>query len=122
MSNFTLKPGLTSVFLPGVGRVPPGRVLEGDQYRRFVPAFLVEVVGTAAPAPAPTLKAVKPAVSSPPSPAPVPEPKASEAPQAPKASTVPVAPESPPTVAPGIIPPAPAASVKAEKDKKKKKG
>jgi hypothetical protein len=117
MSSFTLKPGLTTVFLPGAGRVQVGATLVGEQFRRFVPLFLVEIPETkAAPV---AVAAVKP------TPAPkVPTPKEPEpvlAPVEPPASVD--APKSPPAEAPAIIAPAPSAPVRpVEKEKKKKKG
>jgi len=43
MASFKLNPQAGMVFLPGHGRVKPGDVLVGDQYRQFTPNLLVEV-------------------------------------------------------------------------------
>lgn len=43
MRRFQKKPDVTFVFIPGVGRVAEGRVLEGDEFAKFVPSLLVEV-------------------------------------------------------------------------------
>jgi hypothetical protein len=43
MSKFKLKPGLLAMFLPGIGKLGPEGFVEGEQYQRFVPQFLVEV-------------------------------------------------------------------------------
>jgi len=43
MPRFKLNPKAGMVFLPGHGRVKPGDVLVGEQFRRFTPNLLVEV-------------------------------------------------------------------------------
>lgn len=43
MRRFVKKPGAAFVVIPGVGRLKPGQVLEGDEYERFVPLLLVEL-------------------------------------------------------------------------------
>lgn len=43
MPCFKLNPEAGMVFLPGHGRVKPGDVLMGEQFRRFVPHLLTEV-------------------------------------------------------------------------------
>ena len=58
------------VYLPGVGKLRDGQVVEGEQYARYCPQFLE-----------PTTEAVtagKAAVAPPPPPAPVPEPEVVE--------------------------------------------
>lgn len=123
MSSFTLKPGLTTVFLPGTGRVQVGSTLVGEQFRRFVPSFLVEIPETKAPPVAEVAAVVAERVKPTPAPkAPTPkEPEPVLAPIEPLVSAD--APKSPPAEAPAIISPAPSAPVRpVEKEKKKKKG
>lgn len=131
MGNFTLKPGASAVFLPGAGRVLPGVVLSGEQFRRFVPQFLVEMPeaqvetkAAAAHPPAVIHLAAAPKEVPPPAPpsqeaaAPVPsEPVKKPAPSAPAAKP---APESPPAEAPAIMPSAGSESARREKSQKKK--
>lgn len=117
MSSFTLKPGLSAVFLPGAGRVAPGIVVTGEQFRRFVPQFLVE-----APKPpvAPqALSASKPVTVTPP-PAIVPDAPVvvSVAPAA--EAVAPVSAPAAPTVAPTTTPAV--ASTDKKKEKKDKRG
>ena len=51
MRRFQKKPEVTFAFIPGVGRVGPGQVLEGDRFAVFVPSLLVEIpAAPAAPA------------------------------------------------------------------------
>lgn len=76
MSKFALKPGLSLALLPMAGKVAPGMILEGDQYRKFVPQFLVEVVDLGAATPAEPEKKSPPPVIVPPPPAPAPAPAA----------------------------------------------
>ena len=110
MSSYSLKPGLTQVFLPGVGRVTPGMTITGDNLQRFVPQFLVEVVEVA------------PAVIILPVPEPEPEPEPVVAPKvvpAPKASA-PV-PESPKTEAPANMRPTVSEPIRPKEKKEKKR-
>src|SRR4051812_16141946 len=88
MDRFILKAGLSVVFLPGIGRVAANQVLEGEQFRRFVPLFLVE-------APVAVIPANPPDVIIPPAP-----------------------PEPPPAIAPVTLPevPPPAVPVESAKD------
>lgn len=44
MRKFTLKPDLSFAVIPGTGRIVPKQVLEGEQYARFVPSLLVELL------------------------------------------------------------------------------
>ena len=67
MRRFKKKPELSFVVIPGLGRISDDRVLEGDQYAKFAPSILVEVL----PAPAAPLKEPAPAVLIPPPPPPV---------------------------------------------------
>jgi hypothetical protein len=63
MRRFKKKPELGFVVIPGLGRVTGDTVLEGDQYAKFCPSLLVEVLdGTKAPTNALLLDAA-PAVS-----------------------------------------------------------
>lgn len=125
MGNFTLKPGASAVFLPGAGRVLPGVVLSGEQFRRFVPQFLVEMPEAktaAAHPPAVIHLAAAPKEVPPPAPkeeaAPVSsEPVKKPAPSAPAAK---LAPESPPAEAPAIMTPAAGEPARREKSPKKK--
>jgi hypothetical protein len=59
MPRFKLNPEAGMVFVPGHGRVKPGDILMGEQYRRFTPNLLVEVPD---PPPAPPMetRVVKP--------------------------------------------------------------
>ena len=84
MRKFTLKPELSFAVIPGTGRVAPKQVLEGEQFARFVPSLLVELLEepkAAAVVPPPAPKKVLEAPPPPPAPvlveAPVskPEPK-----------------------------------------------
>jgi hypothetical protein len=43
MGQYKLKPGIESAYIPGSGRVLPGRVLTGD-LQKFVPSLLTEVL------------------------------------------------------------------------------
>lgn len=43
MAKFKLNPQLTLTYLPGIGKMDGARVVEGEQFRKFVPAFLVEI-------------------------------------------------------------------------------
>lgn len=43
MASFKANPESGSVFLPGHGRVRPGEILMGEQWRKFAPGLLVEV-------------------------------------------------------------------------------
>lgn len=100
--RYVLKPGLNALFLPGVGRVSPGQVLEGEQYARFVPNFLALAPGTAAEAiPDPKLATVTPIT-----PAVVPSPRV-EPPVPPVAPvpTTPVVVEPVVAVAPVVVTP-----------------
>lgn len=113
MSSYKLKPGLSSVFLPGAGKVTTKTILTGEQYQRFVPQFLVEVLeevvlapaapfavfvpeSVVAPAPAPEpvvpapVPASEPVVVPEPAPEPIPEPV--------------VAPVSEPVIVPEYVP------------------
>jgi hypothetical protein len=62
MRRFQKKPELTFAFIPGVGRLAAGQVLEGDQYVRFVPSLLVELPALPV-APVPSAPKVTPAVT-----------------------------------------------------------
>ena len=53
MRRFVKKPEATFVVIPGVGRINEGRVLEGEDFAKFVPSLLVELLEEPAPAPAP---------------------------------------------------------------------
>lgn len=77
--KFRKRPELHSCALPGIGVVPEGKILEGDEYAKFCPSLLVEVpesevVKVAAPSPPPP-------PPPPPKPAPKPEPKPEPAPE-----------------------------------------
>lgn len=61
MRRFKKKPELSFVVIPGVGRVSDDRVLEGDQFAKFAPSILVEVL----PVPSAPLKEPAPVVSRP---------------------------------------------------------
>jgi hypothetical protein len=109
MSNYKLKPGLTSVFLPGAGKVTTKTVLTGEQYQRFVPQFLVEapetspVTGGAVSPPPVAVPTLTPAVA----PVPVAEATPERTPElvvvtAPEADAAPE-PVSEPVVAPSPI-------------------
>lgn len=107
MSNYKLKPGLSSVFLPGAGKVTVKTVLTGEQYQRFVPQFLVEVLEEAVQAPAAPFAVVVPV----PEPEPIVAPAAAPAPMvAPEAIVAPepvpelvIAPEPAPEPAPESV-------------------
>jgi len=43
MASFKLNPEAGMVFIPGHGRVRPGDVFMGENYRRYAPNLLVEV-------------------------------------------------------------------------------
>jgi hypothetical protein len=43
MASFKANPAAGSVFLPGHGRVRPGEILMGEEWRKFAPGLLVEV-------------------------------------------------------------------------------
>jgi hypothetical protein len=78
MASFTLKSGVSAAFFTGVGRVVAGQILTGEEFRRFVPAILVETATAevvAAPV-ASVITEVRPAApvqAAPPVPAVVPE-------------------------------------------------
>ena len=110
MSSYSLKPGLTQVFLPGVGRVTPWMTITGDNLQRFVPQFLVEVVEVA------------PVVITLPEPEPEPEPVvAPKVVPAPKASAPAPVPESPKTEAPANMRPTVSEPIRPKEKKEKKR-
>lgn len=99
MDRFTLKPTLRIAFIAGVGQVRQNQVLVGEQFRKFVPAILVEIqdpvetpVDVAAAPPAVIIPdppvAVEPEVVSEPKQPPVEEP-------APEIAQEPVTPQEP---------------------------
>jgi len=42
--RFRMRPGLNEVVLPGGGKILSGTLLEGDQYARWCPQFLMELL------------------------------------------------------------------------------
>jgi len=100
MSSYKLKPGLSSVFLPGAGKVTTKTVLTGEQYHRFVPQFLVEALEEVVLAPAAPFAVFVP---EPVVPAPAPEPVVPAPVPAPEPVVVPE-PVPEPAPAPVIVP------------------
>lgn len=68
MRKFIKKPDITFAVIPGVGRLAEGQVLEGDQYAKFVPSLLVELLSEPAAAPAVAPPAPERTVEAPPPP------------------------------------------------------
>jgi hypothetical protein len=131
MRKFTLKPGLSFAVIPGTGRVSPKQVLEGEQYARFVPSLLAEVLVEPAPiAPPlvvrpPPLPAPRVEVRPPPPPPPVALAEVPVSVPAPALVEVPAAPVAPPVEVRGLTEVRPMLdeemSFKPSKKKKKSK-
>lgn len=69
MRRFKKKPELAFAVIPGLGRISDDRVIEGDQFAKFAPSLLVEVLPAAVPVSAKSAPKPPPAVIVPPPPA-----------------------------------------------------
>ena len=81
MRRFQKRPDVTFAFIPGVGRLGAGQVLEGDEYAKFSPSLLVEIQAlptspalTEPTAPKTGSKPLPSVISLPASPVPAPKP------------------------------------------------
>ncbi len=77
--RFVLRAGLHVAMIPGLGRVKQGFVVEGEQYARFVPSILTEILDSAPVAAPVATILVEPAPILPPPPPP--EPLVAEMPE-----------------------------------------